>query len=127
MSNSFNNDYEERYLTSGNNDSYEEPEELEAEEKNEETDEYYELPLAIKSRTLLWAVLSLFAGIFSILLCPWYYVCFVMSACSAIFSLISRSNLGFFEKYSIMGLVLGLMGFVCGVFAFVANLIGLFG
>ena len=35
-------------------------------------------------------------------------------------------NLGFFEKYSIMGLVFGIMGFVFSAFSLVASMIGLF-
>ena len=122
MSNGFNNGYEERLLNSGAGSDYEEEIEKDV---NNESDEYYELPLAIKSRSLIWAVLSLIAGILSLVLCPIYYVSFILSACSAVFSLMSRHNLGFFEKYSIIGLILGIMGFVCGVFSFVANMIGI--
>ena len=121
----YNNDYNERLLGSGNDD--ENLEDFEPEmTKADDSDEYYELPLAIKSRTLIWAVISFAAGILSLALCPFYYVSLVFVAVAVITSLISRHNLGFFEKYSIMGLVFGIMGFVFSAFSLVADMIGLF-
>ena len=121
----YNNDYNERLLGSGNDD--ENLEDFEPEmTKAQESDEYYELPLAIKSRSLIWAVISFAAGILSLALCPFYYVGFVFVAVAVVASLISRHNLGFFEKYSIMGLVFGIMGFVFSIFSLIASLIGLF-
>lgn len=121
----YNNDYNERLLGSGNDD--ENLEDFEPEmTKSQESEEYYELPLAIKSRSLIWAVISFAAGILSLALCPFYYVGFVFVAVAVVASLISRHNLGFFEKYSIMGLVFGIMGFVFSTFSLVASLIGLF-
>ena len=113
------NGYDERLLGAGTE------EESEVQGNTAESDEYYDLPLAIKSRSLIWAVISLAAGVLSILLCPFYFVSLVFSAGAAVFSLVSRKNLGFFEKYSIMGLVLGMMGFVFSVFSFIASIIGL--
>ena len=121
----YNNDYNERLLGSGNDD--ENLEDFEPEmTKAQESEEYYELPLAIKSRSLIWAVISFAAGILSLALCPFYYVGFVFVAVAVVASLISRHNLGFFEKYSIMGLVFGIMGFVFSAFSLVASMIGLF-
>ena len=121
----FNNDYNELLLGSGDGD--EKLEDFEPEmAKTDESEEYYELPLAIKSRSLIWAVISFAAGILSLALCPFYYVGFVFVGVAVITSLISRRNLGFFEKYSIMGLVFGIMGFVFSTFSLVASMIGLF-
>ena len=124
MGNGFNNDYEERLLGAGREESYteEEPEVV----KNEESEEYYQLPLAIKSRTLIWSVISFAAAVLSLALCFFSYVGITFAVVSAVFSLISRRNLGFFEKYSILGLVLGIMGFVCSIFSLVADAIGIF-
>ena len=121
----YNNDYNERLLDSGNDD--ENLEDFEPEmTKAQESEEYYELPLAIKSRSLIWAVISFAAGILSLALCPFYYVGFVFVAVAVVASLISRHNLGFFEKYSIMGLVFGIMGFVFSAFSLFANILGIF-
>lgn len=124
MANGIYNDYEERLLTEGTDTKYEEDPRT---EKDPETDnEYYELPLAIRSRSLIWSVISFAAGILSLLLCPFYYVSIVFALVSIGSSLISRHNLGFFEKFSIMGLILGIMGVVCSAFSFIAKMIGLF-
>ena len=123
MDNGFYNDYEERLLNSGNGKEIEnEPEE---EREKSEAEEYYELPLALKSRSLIWSVVSFVLGALSLALCLFYYVGIPFAIAGLIFSMVSRRNLGFFEKYSIVGLVLGLMGAVAGVFCLVANTIGL--
>lgn len=124
MANGFYNDYDERLLGEGTDTKYEEDPRT---EKEPESDEYYELPLAIRSRSLIWAVISLAAGILSLLLCSLYYVSIVLALVSVCSSLISRRNLGFFEKFSIMGLIFGIMGVVCSIFSLIADVIGLVG
>ena len=126
MSNNLNSGYEQRLLGGNVSEDYEENNEnnLEKEEKN--SDEYYELPPAMRSRTLLWSVISLVLGILSCLLCPFYYVGLALSVMSLVFLLISRKNLGFFDKCAILGLIFGIMGFVCGIFSLCADVLGLF-
>ena len=126
MSNNLNSGYEQRLLGGNVSEDYEENNEnnLEKEEKN--SDEYYELPPAMRSRTLLWSVISLVLGILSCLLCPFYYVGLALSVMSLAFLLISRKNLGFFDKCAILGLIFGIMGFVCGIFSLCADVLGLF-
>ena len=124
MNSGFDKEYNNRLLGEG---SEEQPDEFELETaKEDESDEYYELPPAIRSRTLLWSVISFTLGILSLALCGFYYVSFVLAAFAVGFAMFSRKNLGFFERYSIMGLVFGIMGFVFSIFSLVANSIGLF-
>ncbi len=124
MSNGFNNEYENRLLGDGTTEEYDEFEPENA--ASDDSEEYYDLPPAIRSRTLIWAVISFVAGILSLALSSFYYVGFTFAAASVVMSLVSRRNLGFFERYSIMGLVFGIMGFVFSLFAIVANMMGLF-
>lgn len=84
------------------------------------SEEYYALPEAIKSRSLLWSVISFVCGVLSIALCPLWYISLVFAAGSIVTSLISRKNLGFFEKYAIFGLILGIMGVVFGISSIIA-------
>lgn len=99
----------------------------EIEEKNEDgSEEYYELPPAIRSRTLIWSVASLVLGILSLLLCPFYYVSLVLAALAVGCTVVSRKNLGFFDKLAVLGIILGIMGFVFGIFSLTADMIGLF-
>ena len=123
MTDAYNNDYEERLLTAGGEEEV--AEEVENENENTVSDEYYELPLAIKSRTLLWSMVSFVLGALSLSLCLFYYISIPFAIASVIFSMVSRRNLGFFEKYSIMGLVFGLMGAVASAFCLIASSIGL--
>ncbi len=84
------------------------------------SEEYYALPEAIKSRSLLWSVISFVAGVLSIALCPLYYISLVFAVGSIVTSLISRKNFGFFERYAIFGLILGIMGIVFGISSIIA-------
>ena len=124
MNNGFYNDYEERLLTDGSEELNDESavEEIE----DEESEQYYELPLAIKSRSLIWSVISFASGVLSLALCVFYYVSLIFALGSVMTSLISRKNLGFFERYAIIGLILGIMGFVFGISSFIANMLGIF-
>ena len=90
------------------------------------SEEYYALPEAIKSRSLLWSVISFVLGVLSIAICPLYYVSLVFAIGSVVTSMISRKNLGFFEKYAIFGLILGIMGIVFGVFSAIVIKLGIF-
>ena len=90
------------------------------------SEEYYTLPEAIKSRSLLWSVISFVLGVLSIALCPLYYVSLVFAVGSVVTSMISRKNLGFFEKYAIFGLILGIMGIVFGISSAIAIRLGIF-
>ena len=124
MANGNYNDYEERLLGEGTDTKYEEDPRT---EKEPVVEEYYELPLAIRSRSLIWSVISFAAGVLSILLCPIYVLSLILALVSVGSSLVSRHNLGFFERYSVIGLVLGIMGFVCSIFSLIANVLGIFG
>ena len=123
MAKGFYDDNEERLLTDGTDTKYEEDPRT---EKDPESEEYYELPLAIKSRNRIWSIISLALGVLSIILCPFYYASLGLAVVSLLASLISRRNLGFFDKCSVMGLILGIVGFVCGVFMLIASVIGVF-
>ena len=124
MQNGFYNEYDQNLLGEGTDTKYEEDPRT---EKDPEADEYYELPPTLRSRSMIWSVISLVASVLSILLCPFYYVSLCFAITSVGSSLLSRRNLGFFDKYSIMGLILGIMGFVLGIFSLVVNILGIFG
>ena len=127
MGNGFYDEYENRLLTDGSDNDEEELESEVEEEETDESEEYYELPLALKSRSLIWSVVSFVAGVLSLALCLIYYVSLPFAAGAIVCSLVSRKNLGFFEKYGITGLTLGIMGIVCGIFSGIASSLGIFG
>lgn len=119
-----NFDNRDKYLLGEADTEHEITEEVQ--EKKKSTEEYYELPPAIRSRNLIWSVISLVAGILSILLCPFYYVSLVLALVSIGGALLSRRNFGFFDNYAVVGLIFGIMGVVCGLFSMCARLLGIF-
>lgn len=128
MSSSFYDDYDNRLLPGGTENTEEKGVETDTEvQENADKEEYYTLPSTLKSRSLIWSMASFVVGVLSILLCPLYYVSLVFAAGSIVTSLVSRRNLGFFEKYAIFGLILGMMGIVCGIFSAIAARLGIFG
>ena len=127
MSSPFYDDYDNRLLP-GETENTEENE-VEADTEVEEeavSEEYYALPPTLKSRSLIWSMVSFITGVLSILLCPFYYVGIVLALGSVVTSLVSRKNLGFFDKYAIYGLILGMMGIVFSIFSAVAARLGVF-
>ena len=121
-------DENDNRLTAG---GFENSEETLGKTKNEVStqvvsEEYYALPEEIKSRSLLWSVISFVLGVLSIALCPLYYVSLIFAIGSVVTSMISRKNLGFFEKYAIFGLILGIMGIVFGISSAIAISLGIF-
>ena len=126
MSNGFYDDYEDRLLSDGSEENTEDEVEDAPLSEDEEADEYYELPLAIKSRSLIWSVVSFSAGVLSLALCMIWYVSIFFAVGSIVFSLVSRKNLGFFEKWGILGLIFGIMGVVFGISFAIATAIGIF-
>ena len=123
-------DCDERLLESGSETKYEEDPRTEMEpeiDPDTESDLYYPLPSALKSRSLKWSVASLVAGILSLLLCPVYYVGFIFCAIACFTTSVSRRNLGFFDKCAMLGLIIAIIGFVCNSFSMVVQSLNIFG
>lgn len=85
-----------------------------------DADEYYAIPKA----TRICSVLSLISALLSVLLCPIYYVGIVMAILAVVLSVVSSVRLGYFDKQSIFGLVIGIFGLVFGVFVLALDLTG---
>ena len=127
MANGFYDEYENRLLSAAPEEVKEEDEIPEPEvDLTEEADEYYALPTTPRSRSLIWSVVSFVLSVLSLALCPFYYVSLVFAVASIVASLISRKNLGFFERYAIIGLILGIMGIVFGISSAIAIKLGIF-
>ena len=111
-----------RYLNGG--EYAEEESEVSREEKKEEV-EYYELPENIRARSMIWSVLSLVMAILSVVLCPIFYLGLAFSVLSAVFAVVSRRNLGYFDRMTLFGLIVAIFGFIFGVFSMIMDLTGL--
>lgn len=101
-------------------------EEITEEEKKppKEEQEYYDLPDSPDARRRGWSVISLFAAVLSVLLCPFYYVSLVFAAVAIVGAVISRRTLGYFDGLSVAGLLVGLVGAVFGVFSLIIDVTG---
>ena len=88
--------------------------------------EYYELPDSPAERRRGWSVISFFAGILSVLLCPIYIAGFVFAVLSVVGALVSRKKLGFFDTLALAGLLIGIVGTVFCAFSLVVDITGIF-
>ena len=99
---------------------------IEAEEETTtpEEREYYDLPISPNKRRRVWSVISLFAGILSVLLCSVYYVGLAFALVAIVGAVISRKTLGYFDGISVGGLLVGIVGVVFGAFSLAIDVSG---
>lgn len=95
------------------------------EEDDAVNDEYYTLPREGKRRTRLPSVLSLVLGILSVALAAIYPASLATAGAAIVFSAVSRVKLGFFNRLSLVGLILGIVGAVFGISSMIVTLLGL--
>ena len=90
--------------------------------ESENVSDYYSLPE--KRPSIIWSLLSLIFSIFSVLLSPIYYIGLPMAIFSVVMALISSKKLGYFNKMSLVGLVIGIFGTVFGIFVLALDVTG---
>lgn len=69
-----------------------------------------------------FSVVALVLAIISVILCPVFYLGLAFGTLALVFSIISRRNLGYFDGFSIAGLVLSIFGLVFSVFSIIVNI-----
>ena len=118
-------EYDEKALPPAEDDiTSEDYEEVKEEEKLSE--EYYELPKSESSRNMIWSIVSVVLGALSIPACGVYIVGLILACLSIGSALLSRYRLGYFDKWSVFGLIFGIIGSVCGIFAMIVTEAGIF-
>ncbi len=117
-------DYEDRLLSDGNDESSET--QTVADTADNTSDEYYELPTETASRNMIWSLLSLIFGIFSVATCQIYILSIILSILGVGASLYSRKRFGYFDRLSVIGLIISIFGLVFGLTVMVISLSGLF-
>lgn len=75
----------------------------------------------VKSRSRLFALLSLIFGILSVALGIVGVVGIVLGALAAVCSIISRVRMGYFDSLSLIGLIAAIIGIAAGGSLFVAS------
>ena len=75
-----------------------------------------------KRKTYGWSVAALVCGILSLIFFYFGFSSVVLGICAVVFAIIARKNLGFFDRFCIAGVVLGIIGFVIGVFMILGSI-----
>lgn len=97
-----------------------------SEEYKEEAkeDEYYPLPKDPRKRTMLFSVISVVLAVVSIGLSVFYIPSLILAALSLGAALYSRYILGYFDKPSLVGLILSIFGIIFGFGSMILTLTG---
>lgn len=95
-------------------------------EASEESEEFYRLPNEPSSRNMIWSVVSVVLAVLSIPAAGIYWLGIAFAILSVGAGLFSRYRLGYFDKWSVFGLIFGIMGAVCGIFSMIVSLSGIF-
>lgn len=82
-------------------------------DKNEER--YYEVFNKDKPKYILWSLISVILGGISVICAFFGWGGLVVGIAAVAFAIVSRVNLKYFDKISIVGLILGIFGMVFGV------------
>jgi len=83
-------------------------------EKNENEECYYEVFNKDKPKYILWSLISAILGGISVICAFFGWGGLIIGAAAVVFAVVSRINLKYFDKISIMGLILGIFGMVFG-------------
>ena len=81
----------------------------------EEQDRYYEVFDKDKPKYILWSLISAVLGGISVICALFGWGGLIIGAAAVVFAIVSRVNLKYFDKISIVGLILGIFGMVFGV------------
>jgi len=67
-----------------------------------------------RPKTMAWSLISMITGILSLALSFFGWAAIALGAIAIICSAVSRKILGYFDKMSVVGLIIGIFGAVCG-------------
>lgn len=117
-------EYEDRLLPDGG-EEYSDTKYAE-EQLSNTADEYYELPNETASRNMIWSIISLVFGILSVVTCQIYVLSMILAVLGMGASLYSRRKLGYFDRPSVIGLIIAIFGLVFAVAAMFISISGIF-
>lgn len=84
-------------------------------EKEPEEERYYEVFNKDKPKYIIWSLISAILGGISVICAFFGWFGLIIGVGAVVFAVVSRINLKYFDKISIMGLILGIFGIVFGV------------
>lgn len=100
---------------------FEKDREFEKEESGENESYAYKTVMDGKPKTRTWSVISAFLAGLSVVLCFVWQAGLSLGAASVISAVVSRKNLGYFDKLSLGGLIGAIFGMVFSVAILVFN------
>ena len=99
--------------------------EIEAPDEEKKEDRYYEVFNKDKPKSILLSLLSVISGVLSVGLSFFGIVGIIFGIGAVVLSAISRINLKYFDKLSVVGMILGIFGAVFGISTVIFNIIAL--
>lgn len=114
---------EETSLAAPSNDTYYHEAAAEPKENKENEERYYEVFDKDKPKYILWSLISAILGGISIICAFFGWGGLIVGAGAVAFAIVSRVNLKYFDKISILGLILGIFGMVFGVFIIILGIL----
>ena len=109
-----NTQNEETSLTTPMPEAYYHEKAEDEEKSSESQDRYYEVFDNGKPKYILWSLISAVLGVISVVCSLYGWVGLIIGAAAVAFSIVSRVNLNYFDKITIVGLILGIFGMVFG-------------
>ena len=94
---------------------YHEVNEKEDEKEEKKEERYYEVFDNNKPKYMIWSLISVILGGISVICAFFGWGGLIVGLGAVAFAIVSRVNLKYFDKISILGLVLGIFGVVFGV------------
>ena len=94
-----------------------------SQEKKEEEERYYEVFDKDKPKYIIWSLISAILGGISVICAFFGWGGLIVGLGAVAFAIVSRINLKYFDKISIMGLILGLFGIVFGIAVIVIGIL----
>ena len=84
------------------------------ENKEQSRERYYEVFDKDKPKYMLWSLISAVLGGISVICSLYGWIGFIVGAAAVAFAIVSRVSLKYFDKITIVGLILGIFGIVFG-------------
>ena len=86
-----------------------------AESTSEGTEYVYKNVIRNKEQRRTWSVISVVLSVLAVILCYFSWVGLVLGILSIGAALISRKNLGYFDKLTLAGIIIGIFGVVFAI------------
>ena len=92
-------------------------------ENKDSEDRYYEVFDKDKPKYIIWSLISAILGAISVLCAFFGWGGLIIGAGAVAFAIVSRVNLKYFDKISIVGLILGIFGMVFGAAVIIVGIL----